>query len=248
MKFIRVMKLLILVTGVIGLITLILNYSSTSKKELLVEKSELKINSTIKRRQFDVPVFDSNTWIFNSYIAQYSSKIIRNFDTNELVLEALAFIDTNIEDELHRVLKNLRLMIHSSLGSSPTYENLKIIQNQLISIDVKGLPRWFYRLGTSLDITTKKYNIEDIVFAIVDFELINAAEKNFTNNPDLKYLVSYQRPKIFNYSSKSVKKGMLCYLALTSRMAGNFLEKLDYYLKDEWKVRLINSFQIRTER
>lgn len=86
----------------------------------------LPLLSSIDYNHDWVPIFGSNTWIFNNHVAQYSTKLILQ-PNDTLVVEALVFFDYEPETS-ERVELRARcfVLLNKQLYITPIYETITL--------------------------------------------------------------------------------------------------------------------------
>lgn len=138
-------------------------------------------------------VLESNEWIFNFNVTQYSSIIFKQYSTNDLIIQSLVFYDQlenvdyfknyticliNVDDKLHKV------------------KPLDIISIPLMNI--RQYPKLLCKI-------TCKYNdlkdIDKIKIAVIDIKYYDYYNQVFNYSSDL---ISFQKPYKSNESKKKI--------------------------------------------
>lgn len=158
-----------------------------------------------KKQKFNAPVFDAQTWIINAPIAQYSSKIIVRSESNQLILETLVFYD-DYDQNQEWIKSNTKFMLFKNQDSNATY--IKVIEmRSIIGNQFNGSTRIFWRFRAYLNMTDYNQDVNKIHFAVINYKKIEERLKKYETHEDLKYLISFHKPKIYDPQKIFLKEG-----------------------------------------
>jgi hypothetical protein len=136
----------------------------------------------------DYKTFEPNQWVFNFNVTQFSNIIVRN-SYNQFDIEALVLFDNSKTDS--SMIKHILFYVKYEKGK---YFSCKT--NKMTRVK-SSLWKLTCRLKEKLDYS-RAY------VAVVDHQYFNYYSKLFNNS---KYLLSFQKPSLFNKSSE-LKKGI----------------------------------------
>lgn len=155
------------------------------------------------------PSFDHETWVFNVPFAQYASKIIVSSRTNQLILETLAFCDYENQNN-YFIQSNARFVVYVAHSESKLiYYEISDVKSMLINLKNNRKVRRFWRFRVLMNLDNFKHDLNSVAFAVVDNNKTKENFSKFDSHRDVKYLITYQKPKIYDLEEIDVKKGFL---------------------------------------
>lgn len=168
------------------------------------KNSEIKDPRKKLPENVDASEFEPYVWVFNYPLAQYSSKLILNPPINHLLLEAFALCDFNDEKSINDV----KFVVRTGSNASATYFSPTLKNALFTNIRSNRSARALWQFKLELEFEAYKNEYTTISFALVKYSTIEELFNRFESHQDVKYLISYQKPKIFDLSLNNVKKGI----------------------------------------
>jgi hypothetical protein len=151
----------------------------------------------------DYRVVDSNEWIFNYNVTQYSSILIGGEWDQDIIIESLVFFDNlkTINDNFQNDIKCF--VISNYQGYLVDLIEMKLIR--LMYIDF--FPKFLFKCTCKLNRTIHKNNFNHINMAIVDITYFYYYKGIFFNN---ELLLSLQKPDFINITLSKKKQVANC--------------------------------------